>query len=259
MNEQFLKTSRRRQRSNQELVIPTQTMPVTATLVIASVLAPLLVIIYIGDLNHSRERTPPLSISNNPLLLRQYPPQFDYRPLLIQSSPLQNIGVDNTTLLEQFQDWLRTNGGITTLMERVIDIVIELEMTLDQLKRTYVRDLRALGFVASPFLQVQDRISGFKLHIKASASLLNIAQSSSGDCDGRNKAMVKAQRSKIPMYIKSKAKERRRWPKEWNGRTNIIPRAKRQAVRSRRAVRYHVTALPSHHPPLKENKLDPER
>ena len=64
-------------------------------------------------------------------------------------------------------------------MERVIDTVIKLEMTLDQLKYTYVRDLRALGFVTSPFLQVQDRISGFKSYIKASASLLNIVQSSS--------------------------------------------------------------------------------
>ena len=174
-----MKTSGRRQHSNQELVVPTQTMPTTATLAIASIPAPLLAIIYIRDSNRSRERTPPLSMSNNPLLPRQYPPQFDYGPLPIQSSPLRNIGVDNTTLLEQFQDWLRTNGGITTLMERVIDIVIELEMTLDQLKRTYVRDLRALGFVAGPFLQVQDRISGFKSHIKASALLLNIAQSSS--------------------------------------------------------------------------------
>ncbi len=53
--------------------------------------------------------------------------------------------------------------------------------------------------------------------------MLSIASYTSNRCDGRNKAMVKAQRSKIPMYIKSKAKERRRWPKEWNGRTNIIP------------------------------------
>ncbi len=151
-NEQFLKTSRRRQRSNQELVVPTQTMPVTATLAIASVLAPLPAIIYIRDSNRSRERTLPLSMSNNPLLPRQYPPQFDYGPLLIQSSSLRNTGVDNTTLLEQFRDQLRTNGSIITLMECVIDIVIELEMTLDQLKRTYVRDLRALGFVTSPFL-----------------------------------------------------------------------------------------------------------
>jgi len=87
-NEQFLKTSRRRQRSNQELVVPTQTVPVTATLAVASVLAPPPVIIYIRDSNRSRERTLPLLMSNNPLPPRQYPSQFDYRPLLIQSSPL---------------------------------------------------------------------------------------------------------------------------------------------------------------------------
>ena len=106
-------------------------MPTTATLAIASILAPPLAIIYIGDSNRSRERTPPLLMLNNPLLLRQYPPQFDYRPLLIQSSPLRNTGVDNTTLLEQFRDWLRTNGSITISIERVIDTVIKLEMTLD--------------------------------------------------------------------------------------------------------------------------------